>query len=165
MGNTNSVKAPSEEAKGDAESAQAFAIGRTERLIRHREHSRSRMDMEEDDKAPISSRTERQSRTLTKEEKIERRRQKKLMQQTIKDRQSNKAKEASPDLDVTGRLTASEVNNRRDTCAEVKKTTIKGGEITIEYAHSSQRGYYPDGKYKLLNYEMNIHILHMFSKR
>lgn len=165
MGNTNSVKAPSKEAKGDAESAQqAFAIGRTERLIRHREHSRIGME-EEDKKAPLSSRTERQSRTLTKEEKIERRRQRKLMQQSIKDRQSNKAKEASPDLDVTGRLMASEVNNRRDTCAEVKKTTIKGGEITIEYAHSSQRGYYPDGKYKLLNYEMNIHILHMFSKR
>lgn len=161
MGNTNSVKAPSEEAKGDTQSTKAFAIGRTERLIRHREHSRSRI--EEDDKAPLSSRTERQSRTLTKEEKIERRRQKKLMQQSIKDRQSNKAKEASPDVDVTGRLMASEVTNRRETCTEVKTTTIKGGKITIEYAHSTQRGYYPDGKYKFMNYEMSIHI-NMFSK-
>lgn len=66
------------------------------------------------------------------------------LKQSIRDRINGSLQ--GPDLDVSGRLMPGEIASRRELSVKPKSTTIMDGDITIEYAFCSQRGYYPDGK-------------------
>ena len=107
-------------------------IGRTERMI-HRSTTTSTTNV----KNGAQSKSKSKSKSTTD--------LKKQLQQSIRDRTNGSIK--GPDIDVTGRLMPGEVASRRELSVEPKSTTIMDGDITIEYAFCSQRGYYPDGKF------------------
>ena len=129
------------------------AIGRTERMI-HRSNtttntttgapsiSASNKISAPQSKAKAKSKSSKQDPTndLTKQ-----------LKQSIRDRINGSLQD--PDLDiVTGRLMPGEIASRRELSLETKSTTIMDGDITItiEYAFCSQRGYYPDGKFRFM---------------
>lgn len=68
------------------------------------------------------------------------------LKQSIRDRINGSLQD--PDLDVSGRLMPGEIASRRELSVKPKSTTIMDGDITIEYAFCSQRGYYPDDPHK-----------------
>jgi len=108
------------------------AIGRTERMIQHRQNPPSKQGSN--------------SNEATNDLKNQ-------LKQSIRDRASDNASASgsslkNPDLDATGRLMPGEVASRRETSVKTHFTTIMDGKITIEYAVCSQRGYYPDDPHK-----------------
>ena len=118
------------------------AIGRTERMIQHRQNPPSKQGSN--------------SNEATNDLKNQ-------LKQSIRDRASDNASASgsslkNPDLDATGRLMPGEVASRRKTSVKTHFTTIMDGKITIEYAVCSQRGYYPDGKCYLLRHAYFLYV-------